>query len=162
MLENGQSRKGMHDVRFITKDSKLFNLYGKKNIIKERNCNRMEINPEYVPLFISHGLRFVGIGFDDNGEVSEALRKLKSLVHIHDEDDEEGYVKTIKELCDEYSDNTNTALRMQIFELKEHPYYIGVQYGPKFGGDGLRPSLPSPPFVGLIKAAICEMKKKSP
>uniref|UniRef100_A0A914QZ33 CTP synthase n=1 Tax=Panagrolaimus davidi TaxID=227884 RepID=A0A914QZ33_9BILA len=160
MLENGQTRKGMHDVTFITKNSKLFDLYGKKNFIKERNCNRMEINPEYIPLFISHGLRFVGIGFDV--EVSEALKKLKSLVHIHDEDDEEGYVKTIKKLCDEYSHFTNTALRMQIFELKEHPYYIGVQYFPKCGGDGLRPSLPSPPFVGLIKAALSEMKKTSP
>uniref|UniRef100_A0AC35GNX3 Uncharacterized protein n=1 Tax=Panagrolaimus sp. PS1159 TaxID=55785 RepID=A0AC35GNX3_9BILA len=45
---------------------------------------------------------------------------------------------------------------MQIFELQDHPYYVGVLYGPKCSGDGLHPAAPSPPFIGLIKAVLHE------
>ncbi|XP_074033430.1 CTP synthase isoform X2 [Leptinotarsa decemlineata] len=40
--------------------------------------------------------------------------------------------------------------RMEIFELEDHPYYIGVQYHPEYLS---RPMNPSPPFVGLLSAA---------
>lgn len=43
--------------------------------------------------------------------------------------------------------------RMEIVELdpKEHPYFVGVQYHPEFK---TRPLKPSPPFCGLVAAAI--------
>jgi CTP synthase len=40
--------------------------------------------------------------------------------------------------------------RQEIFELDDHPYFVGVQYHPEFKS---RPFNPSPPFVGLILAA---------
>ena len=40
--------------------------------------------------------------------------------------------------------------RCEIFELKNHPYYVGVQYHPEFKS---RPNRPSPPFLGLLRAA---------
>lgn len=40
--------------------------------------------------------------------------------------------------------------RCEIFELKDHPYYVGVQYHPEFKS---RPNRPSPPFLGLLRAA---------
>ncbi|KAJ1659628.1 CTP synthase ura7 [Dispira simplex] len=42
--------------------------------------------------------------------------------------------------------------RMEIMELVDsaHPYYVGVQYHPEYL---TRPLYPSPPFIGLIKAA---------
>jgi CTP synthase len=40
--------------------------------------------------------------------------------------------------------------RCEIFELAEHPYYVGVQYHPEFKS---RPNRPSPPFLGLLQAA---------
>jgi len=40
--------------------------------------------------------------------------------------------------------------RMEILELKDHPYFVGVQYHPEFKS---RPIKPSPPFVGLMLAA---------
>jgi CTP synthase len=43
-----------------------------------------------------------------------------------------------------------TGLRCEIFELEGHPYYVGVQYHPEFKS---RPERPSPPFLGLLKAA---------
>jgi len=41
--------------------------------------------------------------------------------------------------------------RMEIIELEGHPYFFGTQYHPEFKS---RPGRPSPPFLGLIKAAL--------
>jgi CTP synthase len=41
--------------------------------------------------------------------------------------------------------------RMEIIELKGHPYFFATQYHPEFKS---RPNRPSPPFVGLIEAAL--------
>lgn len=40
--------------------------------------------------------------------------------------------------------------RMQILELKEHPFFVGLQPHPEFCS---RPLNPSPPFLGFIAAA---------
>lgn len=41
--------------------------------------------------------------------------------------------------------------RMEIMELADHPYFIGVQYHPEYLS---RPLKPSPPFKGLLLASI--------
>lgn len=41
--------------------------------------------------------------------------------------------------------------RMEVFELKDHPYYVGTQYHPEYLS---RPLKPSPPFLGLILASV--------
>ena len=43
-----------------------------------------------------------------------------------------------------------TGQRCEIFELNNHPYFVGVQYHPEFKS---RPGKPSPPFLGLLMAA---------
>mgnify|MGYP001340254579 FL=1 len=43
-----------------------------------------------------------------------------------------------------------TGERCEIMELEGHPYYVGTQYHPEFKS---RPDRPSPPFLGLLKAA---------
>ncbi|TIB76418.1 CTP synthase [Wallemia mellicola] len=40
--------------------------------------------------------------------------------------------------------------RMQVMEMRDHPYFIGMQAHPEFC---TRPLNPSPPFVGLVAAA---------
>uniref|UniRef100_A0A8C5LU91 CTP synthase n=1 Tax=Leptobrachium leishanense TaxID=445787 RepID=A0A8C5LU91_9ANUR len=40
--------------------------------------------------------------------------------------------------------------RMEIIELQDHPYFIGVQFHPEFSS---RPMKPSPPYLGLMLAA---------
>ncbi|CAH0552682.1 unnamed protein product [Brassicogethes aeneus] len=45
--------------------------------------------------------------------------------------------------------------RLEIFELDNHPYYVGVQYHPEYLS---RPLNPSPPFLGLILAAKDKLK----
>ena len=52
-----------------------------------------------------------------------------------------------------YVGKDETGQRCEIFELEGHPYYVGVQYHPEFKS---RPEKPSPPFLGLLKAASGE------
>jgi len=40
--------------------------------------------------------------------------------------------------------------RCEIFELDDHPYFVATQYHPEFKS---RPGRPSPPFLGLLRAA---------
>ncbi|CAO2818751.1 unnamed protein product [Amaranthus hypochondriacus] len=45
--------------------------------------------------------------------------------------------------------------RMEILELPDHPYYVGVQFHPEFKS---RPGRPSAPFLGLILAATKKLE----
>ena len=47
--------------------------------------------------------------------------------------------------------------RMEVVEIPEHPFFIGVQYHPEFQS---RPQWPSPPFIGFIRAADSFAKKQ--
>lgn len=40
--------------------------------------------------------------------------------------------------------------RMEVIEMDDHPYFVGVQYHPEFTS---RPIKPSPPYLGLLLAA---------
>ncbi|XP_075439722.1 CTP synthase 1-A-like [Ascaphus truei] len=39
---------------------------------------------------------------------------------------------------------------MEVLELEDHPYFVGVQYHPEFTS---RPIKPSPPYFGLLLAS---------
>ncbi|KAG8451225.1 hypothetical protein GDO86_003457 [Hymenochirus boettgeri] len=41
--------------------------------------------------------------------------------------------------------------RMEVVELEDHPYFVGVQYHPEFTS---RPIKPSPPYFGLLLASV--------
>lgn len=45
--------------------------------------------------------------------------------------------------------------RMEVVELDNHPYYVGVQYHPEYLS---RPLKPSPPFIGLILASVGKLQ----
>ncbi|GAB4830388.1 CTP synthase 1 [Ancistrocladus abbreviatus] len=49
-----------------------------------------------------------------------------------------------------FTGKDETGERMEIVELPNHPFFIGVQFHPEFKS---RPAKPSPPFLGLIAAA---------
>jgi CTP synthase len=42
---------------------------------------------------------------------------------------------------------------MQILELPNHPFFVGVQFHPEFSS---KPLQPNPLYVGFIKAALFE------
>lgn len=45
----------------------------------------------------------------------------------------------------------DTKTRMEVIELRNHPYYVATQYHPEYLS---RPLKPSPPFLGLILASV--------
>lgn len=47
--------------------------------------------------------------------------------------------------------------RMQIMEMKGHPFFIGTQFHPEFRS---RPGAPVPPFLGLVLAAARRLDKR--
>ena len=55
-----------------------------------------------------------------------------------------------------FTGQDETGQRMEITELPEHPFYIGVQYHPEYKS---RPGRPSPPFMGLILAASGQLEE---
>ena len=50
-----------------------------------------------------------------------------------------------------FSGKSKSGNRMEILELSDHPFFFGTQFHPEFRS---RPGDPSPPFVGLVDAAI--------
>ncbi len=51
-----------------------------------------------------------------------------------------------------YSEDDN---RIEIMELDNHPYFVGVQFHPEYIS---RPHRPSPPYLGLVLAIIGDLK----
>ncbi len=49
-----------------------------------------------------------------------------------------------------FSGRSPDGIKMEIAELGDHPFYMGVQYHPEFKS---RPSRPAPLFLGLVRAA---------
>ena len=54
-----------------------------------------------------------------------------------------------------YVGKDDTGQRCEIMELMGHPYFVGTQYHPEFKS---RPGRPSPPFLGLLKAASGQLE----
>ena len=101
----GNMRLGGRDVE-VKKGTNAYDLYDKKEKIRERFRHRYEVDPKYIEKLEEKGLIFSG--------------------------------------------KAPGQPIMQILELKEHPYFVGVQYHPCFTS---RPLNPNPLFMGLVKAA---------
>lgn len=53
-----------------------------------------------------------------------------------------------------FSGRDETGERMQVAEIKDHPFYVGMQSHPEFC---TRPLVPSPPYLGLVAAACGQL-----
>lgn len=84
------------------------------------------------------------------------IRKLYNMYdtvserHRHRYEINPQYVDRIESAGLTFVGKDDTGKRMEVFELQDHPYYIGVQYHPEYL---TRPLVPSPPFLGLVAAA---------
>ncbi|MDD5502726.1 MAG: CTP synthase (glutamine hydrolyzing) [Candidatus Thermoplasmatota archaeon] len=65
------------------------------------------------------------------------------------------FIAQIEKAGIKYTGRSPDRKRMEILELKGHPYFIASQFHPEFKS---RPGKPSPLFAGLVKAAL-ERKK---
>jgi len=162
-------RLGRRSSVFLTRNSVLRKLYNRmfktEDFVEERHRHRYEVNPSIVPLLAEKGLHFVGMGVDEKSSEKNFDQHLpatnssaglislaKDNAPIDCEKANEALLDKIRNLCKRGGDGVMAAaIRMEIVELKNHPYYVGVQYHPEYLST---PFHPSPPFLGLVLASI--------
>lgn len=71
--------------------------------------------------------------------------------HRHRYEINPDYVKQFNDAGLRFVAQDESGKRMEILELDDHPYFVAVQYHPEYLS---KPFAPSPPFFGLIKAAM--------
>ncbi|XP_046847624.1 CTP synthase 1-like isoform X2 [Xenia sp. Carnegie-2017] len=70
--------------------------------------------------------------------------------HRHRYEINPAYVKQLEKYGMKFVGHDVDGERMEIMQLEEHPFFVGVQFHPEFL---TRPHKPSPPYLGLILAA---------
>lgn len=134
----GTMRLGLRPSLFQqgTEDwSKIRKLYGGQPVVWERHRHRYEINPDYVDRIEAGPTHSAPARFPGKPRTSST-----------------GLPKAADSAVDElrFVGRDEKGERMQIAELKNHPYFVGMQAHPEFCS---RPLNPSPPFVGFLAAA---------
>ena len=67
------------------------------------------------------------------------------------------YIERLEKAGLRFVGKSEDGVRMEVFQLKDHPYYVGCQFHPELKS---RPRRPAPLFAGLVGAAV-EYKHKS-
>uniref|UniRef100_A0A1I7YI96 CTP synthase n=1 Tax=Steinernema glaseri TaxID=37863 RepID=A0A1I7YI96_9BILA len=155
-------RLGRRMTVFLTNESKLRHLYN-RSAVEERHRHRYEVNPKIVPKLSRAGLLFVGMGVDETTTMIEADRRTESSAELvemaNSENGKAGLdelLNKIDRLCERGGDGTDkTAVRMEMIEMRDHPYFVGVQYHPEYLSHPLKPS---PPFMGLLLAGSKQLE----
>ncbi len=80
--------------------------------------------------------------YDEDKAVERHRHRYEVNPDYIDELEQEGIV---------FSGKSKSGNRMEILELPGHPFFVGTQFHPEFRS---RPGDPSPPFVGLVEAAV--------
>lgn len=153
----GTMRLGSRTTAFLTKDCTLRKLYGRDEV-KERHRHRYEVNPRHVPELSRHGLLFVGMGVDEsNANVLSTSKSSADLMKMaHDHQLKDHLLEKISDLCRRGGDGVvRPAVRMEMLELEDHPYFVGAQFHPEYLSN---PLVPSPPFLGLLLAASGQLQ----
>ncbi len=70
--------------------------------------------------------------------------------HRHRYEVNPSYVQMFEDAGMQFVGRDDAGVRMEICELKNHPYFVGTQYHPEYLS---RVLYPSPPFIGLIAAS---------
>jgi CTP synthase len=78
--------------------------------------------------------------------------------HRHRYEVNPDYIERIEEAGLKYVGRAPDMIRMEVFQLDGHPYYIGCQFHPELKS---RPTRPAPLFVGLVSAAIAYKRSKA-
>ena len=83
-------------------------------------------------------------------QLYESAKKVEER-HRHRYEVNPSYVSQFEKAGLKFVAQDETGVRMEILELDDHPYFVAVQYHPEYMS---KPSKPSPPFLGLLKAAV--------
>ncbi|XP_065203834.1 CTP synthase 2-like [Planococcus citri] len=88
-----------------------------------------------------------------NDSILYALYNRKQVVeerHRHRYEVNNKFVKELEKHGLRFVGKDENKVRMEMLELKDHPYYVATQFHPEYTS---RPLRPSPPFIGLILAS---------
>lgn len=138
-----------------------------RNVLGLKNANSKEIDPliehpivvemlEYNPENMGGTMRLGSKKTVFKANDQSKIRKLYGQPdavferHRHRYEINKDYVARLEEAGMKFVGVDEKNERMEIMELDDHPYYVGVQFHPEYLS---RPLQPSPPFLGLILAA---------
>ncbi|XP_017472689.1 PREDICTED: CTP synthase [Rhagoletis zephyria] len=137
-----------------------------RNVLGLKDANTTEIDPKTGnPLVIDMPEHHTGqmggtmrLGrrttiFSDENSVIKMLYGNPKTVderHRHRYEVNPKYVSTLEEHGMRFVGYDDEKRRMEIVELRDHPYFVATQYHPEYLS---RPLKPSPPFLGLILAS---------
>lgn len=130
--------------------SKIRQLYGDEPVVWERHRHRYEINPEMVEQLSQ------GRGIDGGDESDPYIAPRGPPTRQASYPVEELFLPRSNSPAGPPAEKLvfvgkdERGERMQIAEMKDHPYYVGLQAHPELVS---RPLNPSPPFLGLVAAA---------
>jgi len=142
-----------------------------RNVLGLENANSSELNhttpypvidllPEQMGVknlggTMRLGSQYVGI---EKGSKAFELYKNKVIYerHRHRYEVNPDYIEKIEKAGLKFSGKSQDGIKMEIAELKAHPYYIASQFHPEFQS---RPTRPAPLYYGLVAAAIKHAKK---
>ena len=89
-----------------------------------------------------------------NGATVEKVLASSPLIiqerHRHRYEVNPAYIETLSSNGMTFIGKDDRAERMEIMELRDHPWYVGVQYHPEYLSRVLRPSKP---YLGFVAAA---------
>lgn len=97
--------------------------------------------------------------FKDKSSLLRKLYEEKDYVeerHRHRYEVNPKYVKDLEAEGMKFVGHSTDGQRMEIMELPDHPYFVGVQYHPEYL---TRPLIPSPPYLGFILASCHKLKE---
>jgi CTP synthase len=85
-----------------------------------------------------------------------AEEKAISERHRHRYEVNPEYIERLSETGLQFIGKDEKGVRMEIMELKDHPWYVGVQFHPEYLSRVLQPSKP---YLGFVSAAITKQVK---
>ncbi len=140
-----------------------------RNLLKFKNANTTEIDKKTIYPVIEmldeqKDVKYLGgtmrLGNYESdlvkGSLAHKLYKTDKIVerHRHRYEMNPKYIDMFKEVGLDVS-GYHKGVLPEIVEMKDHPFYIAVQFHPEFGA---RPTKPHPLFQGLILAAKARVK----
>ena len=91
-----------------------------------------------------------GTAVQESSPSSDARPLIINERHRHRWEINPAYVETLESAGMNFVGRDDTGKRMEILELKDHPFFVGVQFHPEYLSRVLRPSKP---FLGLVAAS---------
>ncbi|KFB39529.1 AGAP009624-PA-like protein [Anopheles sinensis] len=137
-----------------------------RNVLSMKDANTTEANPDTeFPLVIDMPEHHTGelggtMRLGKRTTIFKGDSKIRKLYgnktqieerHRHRYEVNPEYVTKLEARGMRFVGHDSEKERMEIIELVDHPYYVAVQFHPEYLS---RPLKPSPPFMGLILAAV--------